>query len=428
MKLLRGWRDRLRGRHTVRAHLWQSLANYTQQGFGLLLSLILARLLQPEDFGAFGFAAASVLLALLPATWSLAPTLIMDAAAAPAFYATAAAFGWCVVFVRLAIVAGLVTWFYLSGQHQTALLCLLCGIIESWKEPNTVQRAYLEGQGNFKPNLISALLGVVFCLGVVVPVAFFLHWGPFTLVLPGLGIACMDFFLYRHFSGRSVFVKPTWNVGGDAFRKGFWIWLICSSEVALARLDSWFIGKFRGDTALGYYNRAFGYAPISHMLLSSFLGNASVVGFARCESGAKRRRLFFRTASIVLVGGALNWAVFFFFARPVVLFALGPKWEGAVPVFQAFAGLSLAYMFALLPYALLLSARRYREIALVRVCCVALFAAALFVVPGARSAVAVAWLVQATLLVQGLVLLFRCRSLLVDRSASRDADAGHLIP
>ena len=183
----------------MRAHLWQSLANYTQQGFGLLLGLILARLLQPEDFGAFGFAAASVLLALLPATWSLAPTLIMDAAAAPAFYATAAAFGWCVVFVRLAIVAGLVTWFYLSGQHQTALLCLLCGIIESWKEPNTVQRAYLEGQGNFKPNLISALLGVVFCLGVVVPVALFLRGGPFTLVHPGLGVACKDFFLYRLF-------------------------------------------------------------------------------------------------------------------------------------------------------------------------------------------------------------------------------------
>jgi hypothetical protein len=82
-------------------------------------------------------------------------------------------------------------------------------------------------------------------------------------------------------------------------------------------------------------------------------------------------------------------------------------------------------MFALLPYALLLSARRYREIALVRVCCVALFAAALFVVPGARSAVAVAWLVQATLLVQGLVLLFRCRSLLVDRPNSQTTDAEH---
>jgi len=418
VNLLRELRSRLHGRHTVRAHLWQSLANYTQQGFGLLLGLVLARLLQPEDFGAFGFAAASVFLALLPVTWSLAPTLIMDAAAAPSFYATAAGFGWCVVFARLAIVAALVSWFYLAGHHQTAALCLLCGIVESWKEPNTVQRAYLEGQGNFKPNFISAVLGIIFCLVVVLPIACFLGWGPFTLVLPGLGIACTDFFLYRHFSGRSVFVKPAWNVGGDTFRKGFWIWLICASEVALSRLDSWFIGKFRGDTALGYYNRAFGYAPISHLLLSSFLGNPSVVSFARCENGAKRRLLFSRTACIVLAGGVVNWAVFFFWAHPVVLFALGPKWEGAVPVFQAFAGLSLAYMFALLPSALLLSARRYREIALVRVGCVALFAGALFVVPGARSAVSVAWLVQATLLAQGLVLLFRCRSLLVDPQPS----------
>ena len=102
----------------MRAHLWQSLANYTQQGFGLLLGLILARLLQPEDFGAFGFAAASVLLALLPATWSLAPTLIMDAAAAPAFYATAAAFGWCVVFVRLAIPCSIIKPAVFSNSYS----------------------------------------------------------------------------------------------------------------------------------------------------------------------------------------------------------------------------------------------------------------------------------------------------------------------
>lgn len=428
MNPLRGLRARLQGRHTVRAHLWQSLANYTQQGFGLLLGLILARLLQPEDFGAFGFAAASVFLALLPATWSLAPTLIMDAAAAPAFYATAAAFGWCVVFARLAIVGTLVSWFYFHGHLQTAALCLLCGMIETWREPNNVQRAYLEGQGNFKPNLISAMLGIVFSLAVVVPVAWFLDWGPFTLVLPGLGISAIDFFLYRHFSGRSVFVKPAWKVGGDTFRKGFWIWLICSSEVALSRLDSWFIGRFRGDTALGYYNRAFGYAPISHMFLSSFLGHPTVVGFARCANGAARRRLFYRTAAIVLAGGVLNWAAFFFFARPVVRLVFGAKWEGAIPVFQAFAGLSLAYAFALLPVALLLSARRYREIALVRVGCVALFACALFVVPGSRSAVAVAWLVQATLLVQGLILLFPCRSLLVAPSAGPATDADPMSP
>ena len=76
---LHGLRARLRQRHTLRAHAWQSLAYYAQQGFGLVFGIIMARMLSPADFGAFGFAAASVFLTLLPATWSLAPTLIADA-------------------------------------------------------------------------------------------------------------------------------------------------------------------------------------------------------------------------------------------------------------------------------------------------------------------------------------------------------------
>jgi O-antigen/teichoic acid export membrane protein len=397
----------------LRNHIWQSLAIYVAQGFGLAFGVIMARILYPADFGAFGFALASVLLALLPATWTLNPMLVADGGRTPELHTKAASFAWCVGFVRFSIVVSLVVWFYLRGQHRTAVLCLLCGISESWRELNYIQRYYLEGLGIFKPNLMSALLGILFCVTVVVPVAF-LGWGPYTLTLPSIGGVCIDFFLYRHYSGRTVFVKPAWNIGRDIFREGFWMWLIRASEEGLNRLDSWFVGKFRGEAALGFYNRAFGYTPISHMLLYSFVTSPTVVGLARCETAFARRRLLARTAAIVFSGGLVNWVVFFFFARPIVLFVFGPKWEGAVPIFQAFASLSLAYAFAYLPVTLLWSVGRYREIALVRVCCLALFAGALFIFPGTRSAISVAWLVQATWLLQGLVLLVPCLFVLAD--------------
>lgn len=413
--LLHGLRARLRERHTLRAHAWQSLANYAQQGFGLVFGIILARILTPADFGAFGFAAASVFLSLLPATWSLAPTLIADAGKTPPLHRVAAGFGWCVVFVRLGIIACLCSWFFLRGQHQTAALCLVAGFTESCRELNSVQRAYLEGMGNFKPNLISAIVGIAFCLGVVVPVSY-LGWGPFALLLPGFGSIFIDFLIYRHFSGRSIFVKPAWNFGRDVFRKGFWLWLGGASEVALMRLDSWFLGKYRGDQMLGDYNRAFGYAPISHMVLNSLMSNPTVLGLARCETATARRRLLLKTGAVVFTGAIVNWIVFYFYSQPIVLFVLGPKWNGAVPIFEAFASLSIAYAFAYLPITLLLSARRYRELALVRVTCVSLFAGALFFLPGARSASSVAWLVQATWLLQGLALLVPCRTLLFNDS------------
>ena len=408
---LHGLRARFRQRHTLRAHAWQSLANYAQQGFGLVFGIIMARILTPADFGAFGFAAASVFLAMLPAMWSLAPTLAARGGQTPANYQAAAAFGWCVVFVRVAVAALVCAVFVQRGQHQTAGLCLIMGIAESGRELNNVQRVYLEGQGNFKPNLISATIGIAFCLAVAVPLSF-LGWGPFVLALPALGGFVIDFFVYRHFSGRSVFVRPDWSLRTGFRIESFWLWLHASAEVTLVRLDSWFVGKFLGEQTLGYYNRAFGYAPISHMLLSSFVANPTVVGLGSCENAPARRALLIRTAGVLFTGGFLNWIAFFFFAHPIVLFVFGPKWESSVPLFQAYASLSLAYTFGFLPAALMLSERRYREIGIVRICCVALFVCALLVVPGTRSAVSVAWLVQATWVLQGLLLLFRGRSIL----------------
>src|SRR5437868_12267557 len=83
-------------RHTLRSHIWQSLANYTQQGFGLVFGVVLARLLTPADFGAYGFALATVFLALLPAMWSLTPTLLADSGRTPGLHHLAAGFGWCI--------------------------------------------------------------------------------------------------------------------------------------------------------------------------------------------------------------------------------------------------------------------------------------------------------------------------------------------
>ena len=276
---------------------------------------------------------------------------------------------------------------------------------------------YLEAQGNFKPNLISATLGVLFSLAVVVPVAF-LGWGPFTLAIPALGTQAIDSFVYRSYSGRTIFVKPIWALPTTTIKEGFWLWLNTTAEVALMRLDSWYVGRFLGGPTLGYYNRAFGYAPIGHMLLSSFVSNPTVVGFARCETAVARRRLLLRTASILLAGGVVNWVVFFYFSRPIVLFVFGPKWEGSVPVFEAFASFSLAYAVGFLPATLMYSAGRYREAAIIRIACVGLFTSALFLVPGLRSVIDVAWLVQATWLLQGLVLLFRGRNLLADGGQS----------
>jgi teichuronic acid exporter len=411
MNFLRSMRTRFASRESVRRHGWQSLANYTQQGFGLIFGVIMARILEPSDFGAFGFAAATVVIALIPANWSLAPTLVTDGGKTPSLFRHATGFAWCAVFAKILIVFCLFSVFRIYGMHQTANLCLIFGLSESFKDLNNIQRGYLEGMGIFKANLVSAIASVAFCFIIVIPISL-LGIGPYTLSIPGIGGIILDFFIYRHYSKKSIFSNPKWNIERALFHQTFSWWITYTSETILTRFDSWLVGKRFGSSALGDYNRAFGYTPVSHMVLSSLITNAAVVGFTRCRTVAARRSLLWKTASIVLTGGILNWALFFFFAHPVVLFVLGHKWLGSVPLFQAFASLSFAYAVGYLPSTLMQSAGRYREISLVRITCTGIFVGALTCFPAVRSPVAVAWIVQATWVIQGLALLFLYRDLL----------------
>ena len=399
----------LQSRHTLRSHIWQSLANYTQQGFGLIFGVVLARLLTPADFGAYGLALATVLVALLPAMWSLAPTLLADSGRTPHLYGAVASFTWTIVAVRVAIIVLVVTWFFATGREMSAWLCLLVGFTETFRELNNVQKGILEGVGRFEPNFFSVVANMIFCIIVVLPLCFF-HGGPYVLTLPGLGMVFTDFVIYRYCTGRNVLVRPRWIVPREFFHSGFWLWLNAVSEVGFARFDKLFVGRSRGDAELGHYSRAFGYAPLAFLALNSFATNPTVSGLARCETAEARLRLFVRTAIILLVGGVLNWLIFFPFSREIILCVFGPKWEPTIPVFRAFASLSFAYALAYLPITIMLAQRRYRELALVRAIILLTFVITLFALREHLSATSVAWLLQGALVFQGVALMFVARS------------------
>lgn len=410
-------RSQFRERDTLRAHFWQSLANYVQQGFGLFFGVILARILSPADFGTYGFALATTVLCLLPAMWSLGPILLADSGRTPDLHHIAASFAWGVAAVRFVITGLVVIWFLMAGSQTTAWLCLLCGFMESFRELNNVQKGTLEGAGRFEPNFLSVVANMLFCIIVVMPIAF-LYGGPYVLTLPGLGMLFTDFVIYRYCTGLSVLARPRWDIPREFFRSGFWLWLNTIFETGSLRFDKWFVGNFRGEVALGHYNRAYGYAPLSHMVLNSFLSNPTVVGFARCETAASRLRLLGRTAIILFAGTTINWVVLFFFSRPIVLFLFGPQWEDSVPIFQAFASLSLAYAIAYLPITAMYAQKRYKEIAITRGCLLFMFVVVLVTFRASLSPVMVAWLVEGMFVLQGIILLLFTRSFFRSQSNS----------
>jgi O-antigen/teichoic acid export membrane protein len=81
--MLKNFRQVLARRQNIRAHFWQSLANYTQAGGGMLLGIVLARLLEPSVFGEFVSITASLGFLMIPVSFSTAQLLVSDAGKTP---------------------------------------------------------------------------------------------------------------------------------------------------------------------------------------------------------------------------------------------------------------------------------------------------------------------------------------------------------
>lgn len=401
--LKKRFRETLARRHTVRAHFWQTCANYTQQISGLVLGVLLARLLTPNDFGEFAYATAVVGLFLLPASWSLAPQVVSEAYENPHIVDDALWVSRRIIFARIVLAACACLFLAASRGLASGSLGALIAIPLVGGELVAVLRSSLEGAGVFKFNLYDALLATLGTAVIGLPAAW-LGAGVWSLAAPVVPLFLIQLLLFTRCTGRGL--KPQQPKSDRRyFRSGSALWIASLGEGVLFKADKFLLGNFCSLAAVGDYNRAFNYAPLSARALNSLLTNPTVAALVRADDDAGRRRLLTKSAGLLFAGGILNWILLWWLSAPVVPALFGPQWISAIPVFEAMAPMSLAMSFAYLPTALALASRNYTTLATARVVSLAAFLCAALWLGPSMTALKMAWLLQCSLGIQGLILI-----------------------
>lgn len=396
-------------RHNVRAHFWQSLANYTQQIGAMALGIILARLLSPNDFGTFAFCTATVSLVMLPANWSLTLSVVAEGANEPSLIGDAWRLAEKTTLARLVLLGAGCYWLNSSHGWSFAMIGLICGLPLAISEYIAVMRAALEATHQFKINFYDAILtlGVTALVGIPAAIA---GSGVWSLVLPAIPLYCLQFLLFRHYS--KIATRPASSQRRHMKTAGM-LWVASLSEQALLRIDKFFVGQFTGEIQVGNYNRAYNYAPFGVRILNSLVTNPTITALNRAPNAKAKMRLLGRMSLLLLVAGAANFAVLWWFSDPLVPWVFGPQWREAIPVFKAFAPLSLVIAMAYLPTTVLLARRGYLELGITRALALVLFCVGAFVAGSRFDATMAAWLFQAALVLQGctlcIILVFQAR-------------------
>jgi lipopolysaccharide exporter len=346
---------------TTRSHVWQSLANYLQTGGGILIGIILARILHPEDFGIFGMAIAVSTACFLPTNWSLSQVLVADGGRTPHLFEDALHFAWRIVFLKWVLITAVIFWLAMRGGSGFLAALLFYGYPAALYDVVSVHRAACEGARKYFSNTASAVLTLSISAGLSVPLALS-GWGPLALSMPTVVLALGQMVLYSRAAGQPLWLAPH-RIQTSLQASALPLWILTSSDQAIMRLDKLVFGALHGDFALGNYSRAFNYAPISHQIFLSLVTSPAVSAFAAASAPYTRRQLLVRSASIILGAGLAAWVAILFMAKPLVPLVFGEQWRNAVPYFEAFAGLGFALSAAALPRAVLLSRKAYWPLA-----------------------------------------------------------------
>jgi O-antigen/teichoic acid export membrane protein len=344
-------------RHFSTAHLAKDLKGRTVSSgvvttasqtvrFALTLgsTMVLARLLRPQDFGlvAMAITVLGFLRIFKDAGLSTATVQregITNAQVSNLFWINVALSGGISLLVACAAPA--IAWFYHEPRLVSITLALAIGFV---LEGSTVQHmALLNRQMRFK-TIAYIQVGAMLASVIVGIVMAFLKCGYWSLVGSQLTTSL-------------VLCALTWSVSrwrpqGFVARSGtrpllhFGANLTASSLVwSFARgSDSLLIGRFYGADAIGLYTRA---AALLSRPMDQFLGpinDVFVPVLSRLQAEPERyRRTFLQVYEGMALIIFLSTGLVFALSRPLTLVVLGPKWEGAAVIF---AGFTIGVLFA----------------------------------------------------------------------------------
>ena len=323
--------------------VWNFIEKVLIRGVSFFISIILARLLSPSDYGLIGMLAVFVSISNVFIEGGLAKALIQRQDCQDIDFSTA-----FVANVGMSLVIYLVMFVsapWIADFYNEPILIPLTRILSLnfiLGSFNIVQRAKLMAQVDFKSlaqiNVISTIVSGL--VGIAMA-----YWGAGVWALVGQTL-CSTIVLIVLFPIYSKWT-PSIKFSKDSFSQlfGFGSKLMATGvySVVLNNISTICIGRFYKSSQLGFYTRASQFSEMISSTLYDVLGNVTFPVLSHLQDDREKliavyRKSLFLTAMIIFPIMILCALL----ARPMVLILLTEKWLPCVVLMQ---WLFLARMF-----------------------------------------------------------------------------------
>lgn len=320
---------------TVRGTAWTAASQASQQIIQVGITIVLARLLLPREYGLVGMVAVFTGFAMLFVYSGFGAAIVQRNRLTAAHLATAfwANLGAGIAIAALAAAfAPLVALFY--GQPEIVSIMPVAALGFILASLSVVQTAILERRMMFRRIALVENVSLVGA-GAVATVCAVAGLGVWSLVVFSLVSNAVESSILWILSDW----RPTRTFDRMALRDlwGFSGGLLGSQAINYwnRNLDNLLVGRFVGAYALGIYTRAYTLMMLPLAQVSSVAGRTLFPALSRMQESPERvRRAYLRAVGVIAFLTFPIATGLYVAARPLILTLLGARWAGVVPLLQ----------------------------------------------------------------------------------------------
>lgn len=317
---------------------WNLANRFLSQILSLVIGIILARLLSPEEFGIVGMVAVFTGFAGIFVDFGFTSAIIQNKDSDSRHWSS---IFWLNLIMSIIIAVVFTFMSPLIANFFDQPLLLYVSIAISWtfliQSFGLVQGSLMKKDLRFK-ELASIEVVAQIVAGIVAIAAAYNGWSYWSLILQQYISSIMR--------GILIWSRTNWRpraiIDWSAIKEmmGFSLPLIGmqTTHYWTHNIDSLIVGKVLGDTALGIYGRAYTLMLVPLQAISRVVSSVMFPAFALIQDDPERiRRTYIsinRVIALITFPMMLGLIVT---AEPFVRLLLGEQWMGVVPIIQILA-------------------------------------------------------------------------------------------
>lgn len=320
---------------TISGLLWSFIDNFSKLGLTFVIGIILARLLDPREFGLIGMITIFIALSQSLVDSGFTQALIRKKDCTQADYSTVFYFNLfigIILYTVLFFSAGAISRFF--DEPQLLLIVQVVGLSIIVNAFTIVQRARLTKAINFK---LQTKISIIASLssGIIGIMMAYSGYGVWSLVFKTLlGFTITSFLLWIWNKW-----KPSFEFSRNSFKEmfsfGYKLLISGLIDTAYQNIYLLVIGKYFSAAELGFYTRADQFSNLPSKNITSVIQRVSYPVLAEIQHDIPRLKTAYQkiiksTMLITFVSMIILAAV----AKPLVLTLVGEKWLPSVIYLQ----------------------------------------------------------------------------------------------